>query len=136
MAKKYSVVGDEMLRTVFMSKESGVTIAAGDLVAKDSNGYATVAAAASTAVAYAPKGAASTDLKCEVTVGNDFVLSGTGDAAFAITDKGSLADITDTTQLIDVSGSSTDVLMVSIANDAGTVGATTGIKVKINKPIF
>jgi len=136
MAKKFEVVGDEALRTEFMSKEAGVTIAAGDLVAADSNGYAILATATSTAVAYAPRGAASADLKCEVTIGNDFILKGTGDAAFAITQKGTLVDITTTTQLIDVGESSIDVLKISPMVDAGVAGSTAGIKVKINKPLF
>ena len=136
MAKKFEVVGDEAFRTIRLSKEAGVTIAAGDLVAMDSNGYAVVAAAASTAVAYCPNGAASAALFADVTIGNDFLLSGTLDENFAITMKGALADIDDTTQVIDVSASSTYVLQLSITNDAGTVGATSNVKVKINKPLF
>lgn len=136
MAKKYEVIGAEALRTMRMSKASATVIAAGDLVAKDSNGYAINAAAASTAVAYCPNGAKAGELFAEVSVGNDFLLSGTGDDNFAITNKGTEVDITDTTQLIDLGSSSTDVLLVSPEFDAGTVGAKTGIKVRINKPIF
>ncbi len=136
MAKKFEVVGAEALRTMRMSKESTTVIDAGDLVAKDSNGYAIVAAAASTAVAYCPNGAKAGELFAEVSVGNDFLLSGTGDANFAITDKGAEVDITDTRQLIDLGETSKKVLLVSPEFDAGTVGATTGIKVRINKPIF
>lgn len=136
MAKKFRVVGDEALRTIRISKESATVIAAGDLAAKDANGYAIKAAAASTAVAYCPNGAPAGQLFAEVTIGNDFKLIGTADANFALTDKGALADIVDTTQLIDVSGNATDVLQVSPEVDAGTVGSTKNIKVKINKPIF
>lgn len=136
MAKKFRVVGDEALRTMVMSKESATVIAAGELVAKDSNGYAVKAAAASTAVAYCPNGAAAGSLECEVSVGNDFLLAGTSDANFAITNKGTEVDITDTNQYVDIGESSTDVLKVSAAEDAGTVGSTANVIVRINKPIF
>ncbi len=125
-------------RTIKMAKESSTVIEAGDFVAKDSNGYAIKGTASSAKLAWAPNGAASGDLTCEVTVGNDFTLTGTGDAAFAITQKGSEVDmvVTDSVQLIDVGESTTDVFVVGIANDSGVAGSTADIEVKINKPIF
>lgn len=137
MAKKYTLsqVNGETLRTVFATKDSSTVIAAGDLVAI-SSGLIVAAAAASTAIAYAPNGAGSGETKVEVTIGNDFTLRGTMDAVFAVTYKGGEYDINDTTQTIDVGASTTDVLKVSIAEDAGVVGSASEVEVRINKPIF
>ncbi len=70
-------------------------------------------------------------------MGNDFTLTGTADANFAVTNKGTEVDLVGTTtQLIDLGASATDVLKVSARDTAGTVGETTNVEVRINKPLF
>jgi len=125
-------------KTVTMSKESATVIEAGDLVAMDSNGYAIKATASSAKIAYCKNGAVAGELTCEVSKGNDFTLTGTADANFAITNKGAEVDmvVTSTVQLIDLGESTTDVFLVSIADDAGVVGSTASVEIKINKPLF
>lgn len=135
--RKYRQNGtdSEALRTVRCKIASATVIAAGDLVALTS-GLITKAAAASPAIAWCPAGSADGETICEVTVGNDFVLYGTGDVVFADTYKGGEYDINDTTQTVDFGASTTDVLKVAIDEKAGTVGSTADIAVKINKPLF
>jgi len=126
----------EKIRTVKCLKASATVIEAGDLVTL-SSGLIIKAVAASAAIAYAPNGAGNGETEIDVTVGNDFTLLGTGDEVFAATHKGAEVDLVGTTDLlIDVGASSTDVFKVSISKDAGTVGATTNIEVRINKPLF
>lgn len=128
---------DGSLKTVIAQKGSSTVIEAGDFVAIDT-GLIIKATAASTALAYCPKGAPSGTTDVEVTRGNDFTLRGTADANFAVANRGAEVDlvVTDNVQLIDLGSSSTDVLKVSIAEDAGVVGSTANVEVKINKPIF
>lgn len=127
----------EVLRTVNAAKASATVIEAGDLVAIDS-GLIIKATKDSTALAYAPYGAGNGETKVEVTIGNDFSLIGTADANFAVANKGTEVDVvvSDGAQLIDLGTSTTDVLKVAITEDAGTVGSTASVEVKINKPIF
>lgn len=122
-------------KTVSIEKDTATVIAAGDLVTLDGSKLAISAVAASTAVAFAPNGAGAGDLNIEVTIGDDFELKGTGDAAFAESMRGTEVDITNA-QLIDVATSTTDVLKISIAEEAGTVGSTDDIVVRVNKPLF
>jgi len=124
------------LETVLATKAAGVVIEAGDLVAL-SSGLIIKAVAGSTAIAYAPRGAASADLKCEISVGNDFLLEGTSDANFAVTDKGIICDLVGTTNLlIDLGESTTDVFQVDASENAGTAGSTSNVRVRINKPLI
>lgn len=133
---KFRLRDGEQVRTTLCAKESATVIEAGDLVAM-SSGYIIKAVAASTAVAWCPNGAAEGETEVEVTVGNDFTLYGTADANFAITDKGAECAIDDTTQVVDLSATGeTDVLKVDISKDAGTVGSTSNVVVRINKPLF
>jgi hypothetical protein len=84
------------------------------------------------------KGTADERGKLLKSVGNDeglLALLLAADAAFAVTDRGAEVDIT-AAQLIDLGESSIDVLKVGIADDSGTVGATTNVEVKINLPLF
>jgi len=136
MAKDFTVVGSEQLRTVRCTKAAGVTIEAGDLVTL-SSGLVIKAVAESTAIAYAPNDAASAQLYCDVTVGNDFILQGTNENVFAVTMKGTEVDLVGTTtQLINDDASSTDVLKIDISENAGTVGSASKVRVRINKPLF
>ena len=113
---------------------SATVIAPGSLVTL-SSGLIIAAVAASTAVGYCENGSRDGETSVNVSVGNDFVLEGTGDAVFAATQKGVAVDITDA-QLIDVGTSSTLVVRQDISENAGTVGATTGMRIKINVPLF
>jgi hypothetical protein len=136
MARDFILKDGQMFRTKRCVKASATVIEAGDLVTL-SSGLIIKAVAASTAVAYAPDGAAAGETDIDVSIGTDFTLIGTGDAVFADTMKGTEVDIVGTTNLlIDVGASSTDVLKVAIGQDAGTVGSTANIEVKINKPLF
>jgi hypothetical protein len=132
----FRVRNSENLRTMPCAIASATVIEAGDLVTL-SSGLIIKAVAGSTAIAYAPDGSANGETSIDVTIGNDFQLLGTGDANFAVTQKGTEVDLVGTTnQLIDVGASTTDVLKIAIDQDAGTVGSTENIAVKINKPLF
>jgi hypothetical protein len=133
---KYKLRDGEKVRLTRAAIETATVIEAGDLVAM-SSGYIIKAVAASTAVAWCPDGhVANSGTSVEVTVGNDFTLRTTSDTAFSITHKGQEYDINDTTQTIDIAASTLDVLKVGIGEDAGVVGSTSDVTVKINKPIF
>jgi len=127
----------EVFRMTTCVIASATVIAPGDLVTL-SSGLIIKAVAASTAVAYCPKGSAVGETTCEVSLGNEFTLVGTADANFAVTDKGIECDlvISGAVQLIDLGASTTDVLKVGISDSAGTVGATTVVEVRINKPLY
>ena len=124
----------EQVRTVRVLIASATVIPAGDFAGM-TTGLAVDAVAATTAIAWCPKGSADGETTCELSVGNDFTLKGTGDAVFAVSQKGSEVDLTDA-QLIDVGSSSTDVLKIDISENAGTVDAEENIRVRINKPLF
>jgi len=136
MAAKYKVRDSEMLRTIIAPIATDTVIEAGDLVTV-SSGLIIKAVAASTTLAFSPKAhVANSGTEIEVTVGNDFTLTGTMDVNFAAAYRGVEYDINDTTQTIDQGASATKVLKVSIGADAGTVGTATGVNVRINKPCF
>jgi hypothetical protein len=132
---KFKLVDGEELRLVRCTKDTGVVIEAGDLVAL-SSGLVIKATETSTAVGWCPNGAASADTVAEVTVGNDFTLKTTGNAVFAAAYKGGEYDIDVTTQYINYSGTTYKVLKVAIDEKAGTVGTAAGVTVRINKPLF
>jgi len=136
MAAKYKVRDSEMLRTIIAPIATDTVIEAGDLVTV-SSGLIIKAVAASTTLAFSPKAhVANSGTEIEVTVGNDFTLTGTMDVNFAAAYRGVEYDINDTKQTIDQGASVTKVLKVSIGADAGTVGTATGVNVRINKPCF
>lgn len=130
----FTLVDGEELRTVRVVIASATVIPAGDFAGMTS-GLAVDAVAATTAIAWCPRGSANGETICELTVGNDFTLSGTADANFAVTDKGAEVDITNA-QLIDIGSSTTDVLLVDISENAGTATSTLDVHVRINKPLF
>lgn len=125
--------GDQ-LRTKIVPIASATEITAGNFAGMTA-GLAVSAVAATSAIAWCPKGSAAGETTCELTVGNDFTLVGTADAAFAAANRGTEVDLTDA-QLIDLGTSTTDVLKVGIGQDSGTVGETTEVEVRINKPLF
>jgi len=134
MASTFKLKNGEQVRTVIANKASDTVIDAGRLVGM-TDGLIVDATATTTAVAFLTRPAVDGETTCEVTVGNDFTLVGTTDAVFAVAQKGTTVDIT-AAQLIDVGESSVDVLKIAIGNDAGVVGATTDVEVKINKVLF
>ena len=126
----------EVVRTVKCTKASATVIEAGDLVTLDT-GLIIKADAGSAAIAFAPHGAPAGVTEIDVTVGNDFTLIGTGENVFAVTQKGTEVDLVGTTTLlIDNNATTTDVFKVCIDKDAGVVGSTANVAVKINKPLL
>lgn len=123
--------------TMTLAKDSATVIEAGDLVAL-SSGLAIKATAASTAVAYCEAGGAAGETEIQVSTDRDLILSGTADAAFAVTQRGTEVDLVVNAgvQQIDVGASLVDVLKILPSTDAGTVGSTSNVLVKINKPII
>jgi hypothetical protein len=136
MAKIYRIYNTDISHnTKVLEKASATVIPEGSLVALDAGGLAIIATATSTAVAYCETGGA--DGETEIIVVNDdrLILSGTANANFAKANRGTEVDITTTTQLIDLGASLTDVLKVLPSIDAGTVGETTDVRVRINKSL-
>ena len=133
----FKVVAQEELRTIPCVIESATVIEAGDMVNLTA-GLIVKDGAAGARVAFAPTGSKDGETIIQVTVGNDFVLEGTADANFAVTDKGLACDIVmnGTAQEIDIGTSSTDVFRVDISDTAGTVGSKLKVRVRINKPLF
>ncbi len=133
----FKVVGDEALRTTICTIASATVIEAGDVCELDT-GLVVKGTATGAALAYSPAASADGDTQIELSVGNDFVLEGTGDAAFAVTQKGTEVDLVVTTnvQYIDVGSSSTDVFKIDMSENAGTATSVNNIQVRINKPIF
>jgi len=137
MAADFKLKDGDFVRTTLASIASATVVEAGDVVELDT-GLIVKGTATGAALAWTPGGSAAGETEIEVTVGNDFTLLGTGDAAFAVTQKGTEVDLVVDTgvQLIDVGASSTDVFKIGISTDSGTVGSTADIEVKINKPLF
>jgi hypothetical protein len=130
-------VSSEILRTEIVTIASATVIEAGD-VCELSAGLPVKGTATGAALAYSPNASANGDTQIDLTIGNDFVLEGTGDAVFAVAQKGTEVDLVVAAgvQQIDVGASATDVFKISFAEDAGTVGSANNIRVRINKPIF
>lgn len=131
------VGGLDGLETCLATIASATVIEAGDLVELNS-GLIVKAGATAAAVAYAPYGSKAGETKIEISVGNNFMLEGTGDGNFAVAYKGTAVDLAGTTnQLIDVTGGTTyQVLKFDVSENAGTVGSKDNIRVKINKPLI
>lgn len=133
----FIVKGDTLLRTVLCTIASATVVEAGD-VTEMSSGLVIKGTASGAKISYAPIGSASGDTQIELSCGSDFVLEGTGDAVFAVTQKGAEVDLVVSTgvQYIDVGSSSTDVFVIDISENAGTVGSASNIRCQINKPDF
>ena len=126
----------EVVRTVKCTKASATVIEAGDLVTL-SSGLIIKAVAGSAAIAFAPHGAPAGVTEIAVPVANDFTSIGTRDNVFAVTMTGAEVDLIGTTTLlIDDDATTTDVFKVCIDKDAGVVGSTANVAVKINKPLL
>ena len=132
---KFKLRDGEKVRMIRATKAAGVVIEAGDLVTI-SSGLVIKATETSTMVAWCPNGAVSADTVAEISVGNDFTLTTTGNAVFAVAYKGVEYDIDVTTQYINYSGTTYKVLKISPSEIAGVVGTAAGVTVRINKPCF
>lgn len=130
-----SYIGGMPMKT--LAKASATVIEAGDMVAL-SSGLAIKAVDGSAAIAYSPNWAGNGETTIQVLVDRDAEFVGTADANFAAANRGAEVDMVVTwgVQLIDVGTSTTDVFKVSIGSDAGTVGSTSTVKVKINKFLY
>lgn len=135
MANVYTLRDGEKMRTTIAVKASNTVIPAKSLVGITS-GLIVAGAAAHTKLAYCPNGAAAGTTEVEISKGNDFTLVGAAGTAFAAANRGAEVDISDTTQAIDLTASSTDVLTIGVTADSGTVGSASEIEFKINKPII
>ena len=130
----FTLVDGEQVRTKRVTIASATVIPKGDMAGMTS-GLAVDANAATTAIAWCPAGSADGETVCELTIGNDFILEGTADAAFAVTDKQVNRDLT-AAQLIDIGTTSTEVIKIDISENAGTVGSANNVRFKINLPLF
>jgi len=121
------------VRTTIVTIATATVIEAGDLC-ELAAGLPVKGTATGAKLAYSPFACPNGDTQIELTVGNDFVLEGTGDAVFAVTQKGSEVDlvVNGGVQQIDVGETTTDVFVVDISENAGTVGSASNIRVKIN----
>lgn len=121
--------------TGLLTKATGVTIEAGDLVAL-SSGLAIKAVATSARVAYCPKGAASASTVCEATIGQ-VRLRGDASDVFAVAHRGLAYDIAVSgagKQTINQSGTTYKPLMMAPKN-AGVVGSASDVDVIIVRPL-
>lgn len=117
-------------------KASATVIPAGSMVTLAS-GLAIKWVAASTALAYAPFGAGDGETEVMILDDPKAEFTGKGDAVFAVAQRGTEVDLVGTTtQLIDVGASSTDVFKISVDKNAGTVGSTDDIAIRINKFLY
>ena len=115
--------------------DTSTVIEAGDIVAQ-SSGLIIKAVALSAAIGYAAEASPAGSTSVLVVTDTNVIFEGTGDAAFAVTQKGTEVDLVGTTnQLIDVGASSTKVFKIEIDENAGTAGSTDNIRVRINKPL-
>lgn len=135
MAKIYRIYNTDITHNAKpLFKASATVIPEGSLVAL-SAGLAILATATSTSVGYCETGGADGETEILVITDDRLVLSGTADANFAAVNRGAEVDITTTTQLIDIGASVTDVLKILPSTDAGTIWATTDVRVRINKSL-
>ena len=77
----FVIKGDEIIRTVFCTIATAVVIEAGDMC-EYASGLPVKGTASGAKLAYAISASASGNTQVELTVGNDFVLTGAGDAVF------------------------------------------------------
>lgn len=123
------------LVTKTLDKASATVLEEGDMCTLDT-GLAIKAVAASAALAYVCESVGVGDTEVIVVATPGVVYEGTGDANFAVAQRGTEVDLVGTTTLlIDVGASTTDVFKIEPGTDAGTVGSTAGILVTINKPL-
>lgn len=123
-------------RTGILEKDPATTLEQGQLCSIDAGGLAIKTTALSTEVALVM--AVLSDTRVQVMADDTVVLKGTADANFAKANRNTEVDVAidgSGNQLIDLGASSTDVLKVLASEEAGTVGSTLNVLVRINKPI-
>ena len=131
----FKLKNGEQVRTQAVTIASATVIPAGAMAGM-TTGLAVDAIETTPAIAWCPAGSADGETTCYLTVGNDFTLTGPGDAAFAVAYKGTAVDLT-ATQDIDVTGGTTyKVVTIGIAEDAGVVDSAEDIEVRIALPLF
>ncbi len=120
-----------------LTKASATVIEAWDFV-EIASGLAIKATATSANIAYTKTWAAAWDTTIDVVVDPTLILRGVSTTNFAVTNKSAEVDlaVTSGVQLINLAATTTKVLRVIPAEDAGTAGATTDVKVVINKAII
>lgn len=129
-----SYVGGEPC--LIIPKASATVIEAGDMVTVTS-GLAVKAGAASAVIGFTPYGAIAGELSVKVLDDKNAIFEGTGAANFAVAQRGTEVDMSGTTDLlINSAASTTDVFKIDTSINAGTVGSTAKIIVRINKPIY
>lgn len=127
----FRCINTSKLRTVPVTVASATVIPAGDFAGMTA-GLAVDANATTAAIAWCQDGSADGETTCYLsTSDSDIILEGTADAVFAVSYKNTEVDLT-AAQLIDVGESTYDVLIVDGSENAGTVGSTTDVRVKIN----
>jgi hypothetical protein len=135
----FKIIGQESLRTCIATIGNTVVIEAGDMI-EASSGLAVKGTASGAKLAYSPFAHASGDgTQIELTVGNDFVLEcAIAENVYAVSQNGTEIDlVVDTAvQELDNNASTTDVFVVCMAQPDAVVGAKTGIRVVINKPLY
>lgn len=138
-------MADFKLKTVYtkgapmktLVKASATVIEAGDMV-ELASGLAIKATATGTSLAWSPSGAPAGVTTVQVLNDPKAEFTGTADAVFAVTQRGTEVDLVVNTgaQQIDVGASTTDVLKVDVSDDAGTVGSASNVTVRINKFLY
>jgi hypothetical protein len=133
----FQIVGEGRYHTVVTTISTSEVIEAGDMC-ELSSGLPVKGTATGAKVAYAPIASPSGDTQIELTVGNDFLLKGTGEAVFAVDQKGDECDLVVDTgvQLVDNDTTSTSVFTIDFSENAGTVDSAANIQFKILKPLY
>jgi hypothetical protein len=124
-------------RTVIATIATATVIEAGDMC-ELSSGLPIKGTATGAKLAYSPFACPSGDVQIELTVGTDFLLKGTGEAVFAVDQKGDECDLVVAAgvQLVDNDTTSTSVFTIDFSENAGTVGSTADIYFSILKPLY
>ena len=133
----FEIVGEGQYHTVITTIVTTVVIEAGD-VCELASGLPVKGTATGAKLAYAPMASPNGDTQIELTVGNDFLLKGTGEVVFAVDQKGDECDlVVDTAvQLIDNDTLSTGVFTIDFSENAGVAGSAEEIRVRILKPLY
>ena len=133
----YKIVDEGRYHTVLTTIATAEVIEAGDMC-ELSNGLPIKGTATGAKLAYAPIGSENGETQIELTVGNDFLLKGTGEVVFAVAQKGDECDLVVDTgaQLIDNDTLSTAVFTIDFSENAGVVGSAENIQFKILKPLY
>jgi hypothetical protein len=130
--------GDNSIPMLNLEKAVNTVIKPGDMVELDGSKLAIIATATATKIAYAPAGGDAGKDYVEVVGDKDAQYLATGAINYAETQRGVVYDLANAggVQTLNQSATAVKVLTVSPGYDAGTVGATTDIVVKIAAPLW